>query len=171
MASQLNSGRLRNEFFLPRQEQNNWCWAAIGAALARYFHGQQPSQCELVQSTLEPPGIDCCATPTDPACDVVEVISAVLQRINVPRRGAPPQPQGMISYDDIKHDIANNRPIICLMSGLGGEHYVVIVGWFMRDGMPWLRVDDPAVGLRKETSFADFFTFEGRTWDQTTRLA
>jgi hypothetical protein len=171
MASQPTSGRLRNDFFLPRQEQSNWCWAAISVALARYFHSQQRTQCGLVQSTIDPPGLDCCATPDNPACNVVEVISAVLQRIDVPRRAAPAQPQGTISYDEIKQDIADDRPVICLMSGLGGEHYLVIVGWFLREGMPWLRIDDPAVGLRKETSFADFFAFEGRTWEQTTRLA
>jgi len=171
MASSATSGRLRDDFFLPRQEQSNWCWAAIGVALGQFFHGQQHRQCALVQATLDPPGLDCCATPDNPACNVVEVISAVLGQIDVARRAAPAQPQGTISYQEVQSDIANNRPIVCLMSGLGGEHYVVIVGWFLRDGLPWLRVDDPADGFRKETSFNDFFEFEGRTWEQTTRLA
>jgi hypothetical protein len=172
MASTNDSGRLRNQFFLPPQEQSNWCWAAVGVSLAKYFHGLDHPQCELVQAVTNIPGVDCCGTPDNPACNAVQRISLVLEEINVPHRGDPGQPQATLSYNEIRGDIQNDRPIICLMSGDTGYHYVVIVGWFLQNGIPWLRVDDPADGFRKETSFSDFLQqFEGRALDQATRLA
>ena len=171
MATQVGEGSLRGEFFLERQKQGNWCWAAIGVALALYFHNVTRTQCKLVQATRNPAGVDCCATPDHPECDTVELISRALAEVNVARRNHPAQPEGPIAYDSIREDIGRDRPVICLMSGPAGEHYVIIVGWFLSGGAPWLVVDDPADGFRRRVSYSDFFNFSGRVWAQTTRLA
>jgi len=166
-----DSGRLAGEFSLERQTQDNWCWAAIGAALARYFHRPQRTQCALVQGTLHPVGVNCCETPGHPQCDRVERISSVLAEVGVARLAQPPQPEGQLPYATIRSDIGRDRPVICLMSGMDGEHYVIVVGWFIEAGVPWLVVDDPADGYRHRVTYSDFFSFGGRQWTQTTRLA
>jgi hypothetical protein len=164
-------GTIASPFLLQRQKQSNWCWAAIGVALDKYLKGSDRTQCDLVQTVKSPNGIDCCAQPDHPLCNSIDQITRVLGKLGVARRTNPPQPQGAVSFDVIKEDVARNRPLICLHSGATGLHYVLVVGWRLDQQIPWLLVDDPALGLRVTVSFADFFSYGGRTWIQTTRLA
>jgi hypothetical protein len=172
MASQAESDILTG-FSLLRQRQRNWCWASVGVALARYFHRPQTTQCSLANRVVNAPGVDCCQDPTDPACDSIQLMSTVLGQIGVARLGNPEQPQDADSFDFdlVRNDIARKRPIVCLLTGGDGDHYVVVVGWSMPDGIPTLHVDDPATGLRATTAFIDFFDFRGRQFFQFTRLA
>jgi hypothetical protein len=164
--------KLAGDFFLPRQEQSNWCWAAVAVALHDYFKSQHLDQCSLVQAVRAPTAVDCCTHPSDSRCNAISAISSALAEIGISRRSEPPQPQGTLAFHTIREDLERDRPLICLMSGVGaqGDHYVIIVGCFLRNGVPWLLVDDPAEGVRREVRFSHFFSFGGRRWAQTTRL-
>jgi hypothetical protein len=171
MALPPTRGLLKSNFLLPRQDQTNWCWAAIGVALSKYFRGAGRRQCELAQAVIAPPGLDCCAAPGDPACNCTQKMTALLAEIQVARRQSPAQPEGIVSFDIIKRDIGADRPLVCLHSSQGLNHYVVIVGWSEENGRPEVVIDDPADGFRRTLDFSTFFNFGGRQWVQTTRLA
>lgn len=171
-AAPIAEGRLSRDLPLERQKRTNWCWAAIGAALARHFGDGEASQCAVVQKTLAPPGVDCCATPEARECNRVERISKVLAALGIARLADPPQPQAGLALADIQADIARDRPVICAMTGGGCHHFVLIVGWAMIGDMPFVMIDDPAVGGRKERPLAGFLAdHDGRSWTQATRLA
>lgn len=166
-----SDGRLQHDFFLEKQSQTNWCWAAVGVAVNRFFDRVAVTQCALVQKTRQPTGVNCCQTPGAVMCNTTEKVSRVLSALAIPRLTDPPQPQAPIDIAEIQHDISRNRPIICAMSGGGSNHFVVIVAWAIVDGTPFVFVDDPAVGGRKERALDLFRTsFDGRQWIQTTRL-
>jgi hypothetical protein len=164
-------GRLKSDFFMEKQTQTNWCWAAVGLAVNRFFEKPATTQCSLAQRTLQPVGVNCCQSPGSSQCNVNQRISAVLAVVGVTRLGDPAQPQSPVGMDIIQRDIGRNRPIICAMSGGGTNHFVVVVAWALVSGAFYVFVDDPAAGTRKERTFTAFQTnFEGRSWIQTTRL-
>lgn len=164
-------GRLKSDFFMERQKQTNWCWAAVGLAVNRFYEKPSMTQCGLAQMTLQPASVDCCQSPGNSLCNVNRRISAVLAVIGVARLTDPVQPQSPVGMDIIQRDIGRNRPIICAMSGGGTNHFVVVVAWALLSGAFYVFVDDPATGTRKERTFTAFQTnFDGRSWIQTTRL-
>lgn len=160
-------------FSLHKQKQSNWCWASVGVALSAYFKRPETTQCALVNRVIGVAGLDCCQAPADPSCNSIQLMSAVLAGIAVPRLQSPaqPQPADDLTFDLVKKDIGRRRPIVCLLTGGTGDHYVVVVGWSMVDDLPVLLVDDPATGLRATVGFLDFFSFRGRQLFQFTRLA
>jgi hypothetical protein len=160
-------GELQRPFTMPEQSQTNWCWAATGVALDEFNNGRRGRQCEMAQKVRDPPGVDCCLTPGDPDCDTVETISKVLDALQIRRRPFGP-PAGR---DVILQDISDDRPIICLLSDGATDHFVVIVAWFEAEGDLWLKVDDPADGLRHRVPYWTLREdYRGRSWEQTTRV-
>ena len=171
-SSQARSGKLARPFLLERQLQSNWCWASVGVALHRFFKPGPLTQCQLVQRTRQPAGINCCSAPGHAQCNVTELMSRVFSTIGLTRRSSPSQPQGSLPMADIQSDIAANCPIVCAMLGGGSAHFTVIVGWAVVDRVDHVIVDDPAVGGRLQRSLQSFSTnFNGRRWAQSTRIA
>lgn len=169
-AAKPNSGKLARPFFLEKQLQTNWCWASVGVALNKFFQRPAVTQCQLVQRTRNPAGVNCCTAPGSAQCNATEFISKVFTNVGLTRRS--PQPEGAIEFGDIKADIAANCPIVCAMQGGGTVHFVVIVGWAVINGVQSVVVDDPAVGGRLQRPLGAFATnFNGRRWAQSTRLA
>ena len=169
---QTRGGRLAHPFFLEQQRQSNWCWASVGVALNRFFQRAPLTQCQLVQRTRRPAGVNCCSVPGDPQCDVTENMSNVFATVGLNRRAAPAQPQGALAFIEIQADISRDCPIVCAMLGGGSAHFVVMVGWALIDGVEFVTVDDPAVGGRVQRSLRSFTSgFNGRQWAQSTRLA
>lgn len=165
------SGKLRTAFFLEKQTQTNWCWASVAVAVNRFLGKPAVTQCQVVQKTRHPAGINCCQSPGSDPCNTAERISLALAAINVTRLSAPAQPQSQLGIEEIRSDIARDRPVICAMGGGGTNHFVVIVAWAILNGDPWVFVDDPAVGGRKERALSSFKTdFDGRQFIQATRL-
>lgn len=52
------------------QEQSNWCWAAVAAAVAGYYGTNVKSQCQIVSALLpDAPAGGCCADGSISACN------------------------------------------------------------------------------------------------------
>lgn len=162
------------DFTLPAQTQRNWCWAAVGTALERFFRlGATHSQCELAQAVLSP-AATCCSQPGHPSCNRVALISDLLRFLGITRRQDPPQPTTPVPFESIAADLAARRPVICLMThrSTGVTHFMVLVGADRRAGVDWVAFDDPAVGGRYWRPLAVFQqNFNGWFWEQSTRLA
>src|SRR5262249_29206876 len=71
------SGKLSRPFFLEKQLQTNWCWASVGVALSKFFGRPAVTQCQFVQRTRSPAGVNCCATPGNTQCNANEAMSNV----------------------------------------------------------------------------------------------
>lgn len=164
-------GKLKDTFLVEKQSQTNWCWASVAVAVNRFFDYPPVSQCQVAQRTLRPAGANCCQSPGSEICNVAKRISAAFGAIGVARLSSPAQPQESLGIEDIRHDIARNRPVICAMAGGGTNHFVVVVAWYTANGAPWVSIDDPAMGGRRERSFDAFMTdLDGRRFRQATRL-
>ena len=164
-------GRLKHSFLLEKQDQTNWCWASVAVAVNGFLRQPAVSQCQVAQRTRKPVGVSCCQSPGADSCNKPELISKALAAVGVARLSSPEQPQNELDVEVIRHDIGRNRPIICAMGGGGTNHFVVVVAWAVIDGVPWIFVDDPAVGARRERSLGSFMAdLDGRRFIQATRL-
>lgn len=156
---------------VPRQQETNWCWAAVSLAISLHTRGAQApfqDQCSLVSATLQSMfklQVDCCgsgANGGDKNCNqtidgadfsieggplVLALVSPVTPALS--NRSLP-------DIGTIVAETAAGRPICCVMDwGTGWEHAVAIVG-ATRDGM--LLVADPGTGSLTTLDIKTFAT-------------
>jgi hypothetical protein len=129
-------------FQMDRQEETQWCWAAVSVSVDRYFAdtSMNLTQCRLAENVLGPGS---CSHP---------------ENFNEPRRlqeglrivgnlREPPL-RNPVSFKTIQREIAANRPVCARIAwDGGGAHFVVIDGCTaFKSGFQQLHVADPDAG-------------------------
>ncbi|TCP80409.1 papain like cysteine protease AvrRpt2 [Rhizobium sp. PP-CC-2G-626] len=113
-------------FSIEKQQQTNWCWAAVSVSVARFFDpSSSVRQCDVVTEAL---GTDACSAT---ACmsslnktwyldRALALVFCFQQMVNT--SVAPGVVRGII----------NKRLPLCIRIGWqgGGGHFMVIRGWF-----------------------------------------
>jgi|SRR6185436_1483528 len=151
---------------VPRQAQDNWCWAAVSVGIRRAYRGSRMLQCEVASRVLS---LVCCRAGTEPACNVQRRLGRALapyfQRpvLSTPRSR---------SFDFVKEQIDKGHPIAVRIawSETGAGHFVVISGYYEDDGIRDVFVCDPFLGGRgiphPFKQFRNNYNQSGK-WDQT----
>jgi hypothetical protein len=129
------------KFPIQRQEQTNWCWAAVSATVVHYFNAETSwSQCDIVSDCL---GEDACDTDaSSPTINKAWYLDEALRVVGCLRQ----MKDRKVSYETVSTEISARRPLgIRLQWRGGGGHFVVIRGWFKGDDdSMWYIVEDPA---------------------------
>ncbi|MDA1195270.1 MAG: C39 family peptidase [Planctomycetota bacterium] len=129
------------EYELVRQEQTNWCWAAVSLAVARFFRDDvDATQGAIVDAQLGRD--DCCGDGAQGPCNVPHVIYGALEQLG---HYAGKKAQGKPEFDLARAEVAAGRPLAVLLKWFGGGgHFVAVVGFSDEGGL--LHVADPWYG-------------------------
>src|SRR5580658_6149924 len=99
-------------FSMQKQEQTNWCWAAVSASTSSFFGGPSgPSgapwaQCEIANCAL---GLtNCCAAASSAPCNIDYYLD---NGLTCASHLAGPATSGPSPYPNIKNEIDNHRPV------------------------------------------------------------
>lgn len=151
-------------FKIQKQQQSEWCWAAVAVSIDKYFNPASTlKQCQLVNSALNSNN-DACKTPTY-SNQTFEVANA-LQIVNRLRLSLP----GALSFDQLRQEIDAGRPVCAAIAwDSGGGHAVIVDAYkVLPSGACQVHVSDPL----NPSSFVDFEEFSKRyygdgVWKET----
>jgi hypothetical protein len=159
------------DFKIEKQEQPEWCWAAVAVSVERYFDpDSELTQCELVTKVLRKdkdllktgfkiPKSDspccseqgCCFDPDQ--CNYPAELETALKEIHKWRNTldqleAPDGSllsTGTLTFEQVRREIDHGRPVCADITwGSGGGHSVVIRGYrLLSTGACQLEVADP----------------------------
>jgi hypothetical protein len=141
-------------FAVPKQEQKNWCWAAVshgvGAAygvLPKAAAGKILSQCELAHNLLPLPipPTDCCGKDGPGACDMYWSLDSPLRYLGCYNCRI----DNLLQFPDIDAQIRQHQPIGCRIAWSGGGAHFVAIGACAVDpasGEGYVEVHDPSNG-------------------------
>jgi hypothetical protein len=129
------------------QEQTNWCWAAVGAAIQESVTTTQPyRQCRVAD--LFSDAQDACDSPE--LYNRARSLAAVLRRLG---RLYFVQQAAIASFDLIRSEIEQDRPVCARIAWdpsrqlrEDGAHFIAIGGWTTRGGTRRLLIYDPFTG-------------------------
>jgi len=158
-------------FRMQKQEQLNWCWAAVSASVAVFHRDQNWRQCTVVNTVLNAilGGTDCCQSGSSDQCNIPWDLRVALLRIG---HLAPPV-SGPLPFAGVQSQIQNQQPIACRISSPGPTaHFIAIIGCAQTDsGQQWLTVADPSLSAPETSTllYNDLLTnyFPNSRWDQT----
>jgi hypothetical protein len=164
---------MASSFQIEQQLESEWCWAAVGVSVQRYFPPNSPlQQCQLASNVLSRIGgnpVDCCLHPDD--FDVSEHLEYALGGpqtggINVLKGIGPRLP-----FEQIQAQIKDSLPVCVRIEwpGLDRGHFVVIYGYGVtKSREQWVYVADPfyEYWLVPYNQFLDFYQGDGR-WTDT----
>lgn len=142
---------------LPVMQQTKvWCWLACGEMIFKHYgipsHDNQGYQCGII-GIISGPQSPCyskcfdCEYPSGSNYGTLKMISnysmlAANKSFNFSE-------SKQVSFEHIKLNIDNNKPLLCGTSTTrrqfysDAEHVVLVVGYSMKDGSPYLVVNDP----------------------------
>ena len=168
------------------QEQNQWCWVGVSAALFDYFDSHV-EQCEIAEYTREVAtwhdfgSTDCCINPegdcnywnynwgTDGSIE--DILENMQQRVTIWNYGVGRAMTTSESEDDLEEDLP---PIIRWGWDSGGGHFVVGFGMSENGSNPsdpYMHYMDPWFGEgNKIALFSWVESGGGHTWTHTNRL-
>jgi len=156
---------------IQKQQQFNWCWAAVSSSIARFY--QDPDwqeQCAVATAVLNVVlgGANCCPAGAAPAANVPWDLRKALSHI-----GHLADIRPRLAFNALHAQVQQQRPVACRIIRPGlVAHFVVVVGCAeTAQGQQWVTVADPspAVGDTTHLLYSDFCTSydaDGR-WDQT----
>jgi len=127
-------------FTVPRQQQTNWCWAAVTLGVETFFNSATTeTQCSIANKALG--RADCCPSRQGNPCDQTWYLEDVLGKTG--HLASPPS--GPADFRDIQNQIALKRPLCCRIGWPGdGGHFVAIRGWTVgNSGTQYVDVQDP----------------------------
>ena len=130
------------KFALEDQEQDFWCWAAVGVSVNTYYDGAPRTQCQLANQILAPQPPNCCSDASRDACDQPARLSEVLTALG--HLAAHVTPRAVDASDVI--DQIDAMRVVCVRVARAGDsvgHFIVIVGYDAPDADPTLIVQDP----------------------------
>lgn len=144
----VGSGKGGYPFAMQTQTEDNWCWAAVAASTSLHYNSFSGwTQCRVANSILyRPTGVDCCASGSDPECDVEwyldKALTATSNLLDV-RVGA-------VGFTDLTHLLNADRPLAARVEWAGGGgHFVVFHQWEKTaSGMEFVIVAVPYYGGR-----------------------
>ena len=133
---------MSDSFQMEKQPQDsNWCWAAVGVSVNRYFSPDSTLElCDLASQILNDPG--CCGDPPS-GLDKTAFLQDVLRHLNLLRE--PPETSSAL-FDDVRAQTNASLPV-CVRIGWPDQsrgHFVAIRG-FARSasGEQWVDIADP----------------------------
>lgn len=147
-------------FTLWRQEEDNWCWAAIAQAVENAMRGRHSDQQDVATAhisrhrpgtTCAPPnrfidnGGRCDENGCNATCGSTHAASVVLAESGL--LAATLTAGQPVRMTDVQAQTAARRPIVCRIEGGGVGHFICLAGWWIGpDGVNWLLVHDPRYG-------------------------
>lgn len=147
---------------LAEQEQDEWCWASVGEGVRkRYKEPPFLSQCQVANKVKI--GVDCCSPGL---CNSADSLSSVLEKLGH-RRGD--EIDGAMDFDAVYDEIAADHPICCFIDHQSKiDHFVVITGAGLVDGVRTVGIVDPGEGREHETpveiAYGAFLGYDGGNW-------
>jgi hypothetical protein len=139
---------------IPKSDQANWCWAAIGLGIAQAY-GEMPGgkQCAVATRVR---GIRCCPAGSFGDCDVPMALAPALGDHLDRRR--PVLETEERTFALVKECIDSGHPLavgISLPDAHSG-HFVVVNGYKVEDSENHVYVCDPATGTCSLENFDRF---------------
>jgi len=135
-------------FTMQTQFQDNWCWAAVATSTSLHYNSSSAwTQCQVANKILtRPSGVDCCASGSDPECDVEWYLDKALtatSNLHDVRAGA-------VGFADLTAQLNGDRPLAARVEWVGGGgHFVVFHQWEKTaSGTEFVNVADPYYGGR-----------------------
>lgn len=129
---------------LVRQTQNQWCWAACTAMIARFLGLVEPKQCELANFLHGQ--TNCCDKPSSSKCNkpaqYPDIVS-VYNHIDIKLTG----PDYPLLPNTVKLELDAGRPFEVALAWNGGGGHVAIVYGYTSAGL--LLIRDPWYGNLK----------------------
>ncbi|ACL55710.1 hypothetical protein [Methylobacterium nodulans] len=144
----------KTNFRIDRQEQDNWCWSAVGVSIERFYdHTQTRTQCELANTALGRQ--DCCTDGADDAgkCDKPWYLDRVLRITGNLEDVA----QGALPFADLQTRINSDLVVGCRIGWYdGGGHFAVVIGWHVAGtGRTYIDIADP-IWMETQVPYDDF---------------
>lgn len=135
------------QFRMTCQEEANWCWASVGAAVHGYMKAPEPvPQCEVVHRVSGIAGV--CGNPS--LYDKAESLKNVLGKIHRLRK---PFVDAIADFGLIQREVDAGHPVAARIAWdptrtytEDRAHFVVIGGWRVDQGPKELLIFDPAGG-------------------------
>ncbi len=153
-------------FDVQRQQQSNWCWAAVTTSLLNFFNEENSlAQCQVVQQCLsllsdfDSAATDCVQHSRSKACnrtfklpDALDEMDLLFARCNY-----------ALTLDEVRQQIHAGVPVGVRIGWRGGGgHFVLITAVFDEpegEVQSWLRVADP---LDQAASYITWQTLRDR---------
>ena len=112
------------KFELEEQEAGNWCWAAVGSSVSKFYVPASTwTQCTLVEAELGVAG--CCVSPTPFHCNQTHYLSATLTEVgHLNTHGV-----NASSYEVVRQEIDDGNPIGMAIKTGSKAHYCVLYGY------------------------------------------
>jgi len=161
------------------QEQNQWCWAGVSAAIFDYFDNSV-EQCEIAEYTRTVAtwhdfgSVDCCVNPNT-GCNywnynwgtngsIEDILESMQARVNIQNYGVGRS----LTISEIESDLFMDNPFVIRWGwDAGGGHFLVGYGI---DGN-YLHYMDPWFGEGHKMGTYDWVSSGGgHTWTHTNRL-
>lgn len=111
-------------FTMQKQTQANWCWAATGASVAKYYNANSTwTQCLIANGQLN--RSDCCGSGASGPCNVYGSLSDAFQRTGHLDHWA----SGTTTWSNIEAEMLRSRPLgIRVAWSGGGAHFICATG-------------------------------------------
>ena len=152
------------DFEVARQEQSNWCWAAVAVSVAHFFDdSSQWLQCSLVNAELRQS--ECCINGTSSTCNKPWYLDRALRRTENFHTWS----SGRISASDLIDQLAQGAPVAVRIGwNGGGGHFVAISECMGSQERRFVVVQDPWSGKStcEYREFAENYKGSGR-WTHT----
>jgi hypothetical protein len=152
-------------FVQERQQETNWCWAAVAVSVAECNGSTQRwTQCTLAAAEFTRP---CCLDPD--RCNEPHSLAQSLTRTqNLQDNG---HKTTTLRIDTIDKELRKGRPIpIRILRNDGTAHFMVISGYdLLADGRQLLTIQDPWFG-RNQIRYDDLLrtnTYRGGRWSDS----
>jgi len=163
----------RLTFRIQRQQQSEWCWAAVAASVQQFFEpASEPAlelrQCEVADMVLQRTG--CCDDPEP--CNESAKLENALKKIRKWRNtlNADSSTGGILTFEQVQREIDRGRPVCAGITwDSGGEHFVVVRGYrVLGSGAHQLDIADPLnpSNLVDFDEFTQAYYGEGK-WTET----
>lgn len=125
---------------LIKQEQDQWCWAAVMEMVLRFHGGASDPQCDLASTAFGLNG--CCNHPDSSLCNrplPVMRISSEWSRYGI----SSSHKSNPVSFAEIMKEIDSKRPLeLGLKWTEGGGHAVLLIG-YDDESTPKVHIHDP----------------------------
>lgn len=149
-------------FHIPRQEQDNWCWAAVAFGVAAHY-GAVWQQCDIAGLEL---GQQCCPPGTNTGvCNVPYYLDLALTRVGHFRAlivGAVPLNPQVIA------EIIANLPVGVRIGWPDGTGHFVAIAGYSTTGGQFVDVEDPWYSASTVTYAVLQSAYQGSgTWTHT----
>jgi hypothetical protein len=125
-------------FYLEKQYEDKWCWAAVTVGIDHYFSPTSSlTQCRIARQVIT--GIECCADPV--GCNQAEDLEDGLKAIGRWKETR----SGFLSFQEIQNELDAYRPV-CARIGWYDKsgHFVILSGYrLLTSGVQLVEVADP----------------------------